>query len=194
MAQESHSTHWIHVSCGFLADTLIKKNDLAGAEDLLEQYQLDDIPIITNGGRLVWAARADLALAKGDPRLAMEFVKQMMAAASYSEKNVAVRLWILRAEAFMALAENEADPGERQYLLKSAEELLLTVLAEAQALNYRSKIWQTHQALAKLYRFQNRTAESEVERQTAQKFVLELADTIRDQELRGNFIDRALAA
>ena len=194
MAQESHSTHWIHVSCGFLATTLIKNNDLAGAGDLLEQFQLDDIPIITNGGRLVWAARADLALAKGNPQLALNFVKQMMDALSYSAKDVVVRLWMLRAEAFMAIAEKEADPAERQFLLKEAQDLLFAVLAEVQALNYRSKIWQIHQTLAKVFRLQDKNNEAEVEHQTAFQFVLGLADAISDRELRENFIHRAMEA
>jgi predicted ATPase/class 3 adenylate cyclase len=194
MAQLSHSTHWIHVTYGLLTDTLIKQNDLANAEALLASIKTDDIPKVTLGGRLVWVARADLAMAKGDAQLAIDFVKQMMEAASYTEKDVAVRLWILRAEAFILLAQNEADPTEKQHLLTTAQDLLLSVLTEAQTLDYRSKIWQIHKALAKVYRIQNRTAETETEGQITRKLVLELADTISDPELRDNYIDCALAA
>ena len=149
--------------------------------------------MVTLGGRLVWAARTELALSRGDPRLALEIVNQMMAASAYSEKDVAVRLWMLSAEAFLALAEIQADPAERQSSLKSAEKYLITVQAETRALNYRSKMGQIHLSLVKLYRLQNRLAESEAERQNARNFVLELAGTITDQELRRQYIDRALA-
>jgi class 3 adenylate cyclase/tetratricopeptide (TPR) repeat protein len=193
MAQLSHSTHWIHVIYGLLADTLIMQNDLASAESLLGNIQTEAIPNITLGGRLAWAARADLALANDDAQPALEIVKQMMEAASYSENDVAVRLWMLRAEAFIVLAQNEADPVEKGHFLTTAQDLLITVLAEAQGLNYRSKIWQIHKALAKVYHLQNRNAESEKESQVARNIVLELADTIRDADMRENYINCALA-
>ena len=176
MAQLSNSTHWIHVTCGFLADTLIKQTALADAQVLLEKSLLEDIPMITMGGRLVWAARAELAIANGDPRHALEIIDRMMQAASYSEKDVVVRLWMLRAEAHIAIVKIQADPTEQQISLKAAEEYLLVVLAETQALNYCSKIWQIHRSLAKLFRFQNKMNEYKTEQQTARKFVLELAD------------------
>jgi hypothetical protein len=70
LAQEVGSWNWIRIISGFLAPTYLQRQELIRAESILDAALAPDAPSQTIGQRLVWAARADLALAHGDPDLA----------------------------------------------------------------------------------------------------------------------------
>jgi Tfp pilus assembly protein PilF len=71
LAQEIGSRHWIRVASGFLALAYLLQRDLTKAEVILTTALEADGPMQTIGQRLVWAARAELALASGDPGLTL---------------------------------------------------------------------------------------------------------------------------
>jgi hypothetical protein len=66
----------------------------------------------TRGQRLAWCARAELALAIGDPALALQIVDRLIASAAnvaaYGEGSVP-RLWHLRGMALALEATAEAE-------------------------------------------------------------------------------------
>jgi DNA-binding CsgD family transcriptional regulator len=133
--------------------------------------------------RLVQAARAELALARGDAGQALEIVEQLIAsAANVSEQRVIPRLWKLRGEALAALGNlDEAEP-----LLHAAHEA-----ARTQGL--RSLLWRVQLALGKLYRAQRRSDEAEDAFAHARALVEELAANVPDTTLRATFVQRASA-
>src|SRR2546421_549411 len=70
LAQEVGSWNWIRIISGFLAPTYLLQHDEASADSLLTAALEPDAVMQTLGQRLVWAARAGLALARDDPHLA----------------------------------------------------------------------------------------------------------------------------
>src|SRR5258708_31185127 len=76
-------------------------------------------PMQTIGQRLVWAARADLALACSDPGTALSIADRLIASASnLSDEYVIPRLWKLRGEALAALERI----AEAESMLRAAQE------------------------------------------------------------------------
>ena len=104
LAQEIGSRYWTRIVSGFLALVLLAQHDVTRAESLLNATLEPDDPMQTVGQRLVWYARAELALASNDPSHALRIADQLLAsAANISAARVIPRLWKLRGEALMAL-------------------------------------------------------------------------------------------
>ena len=82
LAQEVGSWNWIRIVSGFLAPAYLMQQDLAKAESILTSALEPDAAMQTIGQRLVWTARADLALARGDPGLALDIIDQLIASAA----------------------------------------------------------------------------------------------------------------
>ena len=135
------------------------------------------------GQRLVWAARAELALACGNPALALETTEQLIASApNLSNERVIPRLWKLRGEALAALGRIE----EAETTLQAAQEA-----ARAQSL--RPRLWRICITLGKLYQTQARREEAEQAFSAACALIEELAANIPDEHLRAHFLSQATA-
>jgi hypothetical protein len=67
LAHEIGSRHWVRVVTGFLARVYLLQQDFIKAEAILTAAFEPDAVMQTNGQRLVWAAHADLDLARNDP-------------------------------------------------------------------------------------------------------------------------------
>ncbi len=76
LAHEVGSWNWICIVSSFLARVLILQEDIKQAESILTAALEPDAPMQTIGQRLVWAARAELALARGDYGLALDITEQ----------------------------------------------------------------------------------------------------------------------
>src|SRR3989442_14334797 len=111
LAQEVGSWNWIRIISGFLAPAYLLQHDLTKADSILTAALEPDAAMQTVGQRLVWAARVELALARGDPGLALDLTDRLIAsAANMSEERVIPRLWKLRGEALAMLhQEREAE-------------------------------------------------------------------------------------
>jgi DNA-binding CsgD family transcriptional regulator len=183
LAQEIGSRFWTRTASEFLALVSLAQHDVTRAETLLNAALGPDDPAQTIGQRLVWAARADLALARGDPGLALDITERLIAsAANMSEERVIPRLWKLRGEALVAL-HREAE----------AETVLQAAQAAAHAQGLRSWLWRIYLDLGKLYAAQRRSEEAEYAFLATQEIVEELAANIPDGVLRENFLSRATA-
>jgi len=183
LAQEIGSRFWTRIVSEFLALVSLAQHDVTRAESLLNAALGPDDPTQTIGQRIVWAARADLALARGDPGLALDITDRLItSAANMSEERVIPRLWKLRGEALVAL-HREAE----------AETVLQAAQAAAHAQGLRPWLWRIYLDLGKLYAAQRRSEEAEHAFLTTQEIVEELAANVPDGALREIFFSRVTA-
>src|SRR5438876_7945241 len=82
LAQEIGSRFWTRIVSEFLALVSLAQHDVTRAESLLNAALGPDDPAQTIGQRLVWAARGDLALARGNPGLALDITDRLIASAA----------------------------------------------------------------------------------------------------------------
>ena len=184
-ARETDSTHWIHCTAGFLAAVYLQQREAQRADELLSSVLAPDAPAQTLGQRLVWCARADVALAQGDARTALAIVERLeVATANRPESGPApiLRLLLLRSEALAALKRPE-----------EAEPLLQTACALAARQGARPILWRLHVALGHVMRLQERYSETETACAAARGGVESLAASIPEQDLREAFVHRAIA-
>jgi DNA-binding CsgD family transcriptional regulator/tetratricopeptide (TPR) repeat protein len=183
LSHEISSKHWINTSTGSLASALILQGELEQAESLLNIEFSGDAPFQTIGQRMAWCARADLALARGDPELALQIMDRLSAsAANFSEQRGIPRLSKLRGEALIALGQET----EAETALRSAQEM--TAVQGARPL-----LWRICVKLGTLYQSQSREVEAELAFSTARTIIEELAGNIPDGEVQEHFLREAEA-
>jgi len=183
LAQEIGSWNWLHAVSGFLATAYLLRQDLTRAESILEAALAPDSPMQTMGQRLVWAARAELALARCNPVLALDITERLIiSTADLSKQRVIPRLWKLRGEALAALHRT----AEAETMLRAAQEA-----AHVQGL--RPWHWRICIALGKLYQIEARREEAEQVFSTARSLIEELAANVADEHLRAHFLSQATA-
>jgi DNA-binding CsgD family transcriptional regulator len=181
LAQEIGSRYWTRIVSGFLALVLLAQHDVMRAETLLNATLQPDDSMQTVGQRLVWYARAELALACNDPSETLRIADQLLAsAADISAARVIPRLWKLRGEALMALHQEV----EAEKTLRAAQDA-----AHAQGL--RPLLWRIAIDVGHLYQNERRAEEAAVAFATAQELIEELAAFIPDTSLRDRFLHEA---
>jgi len=183
LAREVGSWNWIRIVSGFLASAYLLQQDQTSAEAVLTAALEPDAAMQTIGQRLVWAARADLALARGDPGLALDITEKLIASATnLSHEHVIPRLWKQRGEALAALhRERDAETA-----LRSAREA-----SHEQGL--RPLLWRTDVSLGKLYQAQRRKSEAEQAFSIARALIEELGTSVPDEHLHEQFLSQTTA-
>jgi DNA-binding CsgD family transcriptional regulator len=164
------------IAAGFLASTCVAQRDFVGAEAVLAAALDTDTPMETRGQRLAWCARAELALAEGDPALALQIVDWLIASAGHVERygeGCVPRLWHLRGEALAALRR-----------LDEAEAALLVATVGADRWGLRPTRWRIQVSLGKLYHSLGRRKQAEAAFAAARAIVEDLASTTTDSTLR----------
>ena len=180
LAQEVGSWNWIRIVSGFLALAYLLQHDLSKAESILATALEADAPMQTIGQRLVWAARAELALAHSDPVLALDITDRLIVyAANLSNERVIPRLWKLRGEALVALHRT----AEAETVLRAAQEA-------AQTQGLRPLLWRIAVALGKLNQSQGYQEEAEQAYLTVRTLIEELAANVPDKYLREHFLSQ----
>jgi DNA-binding CsgD family transcriptional regulator len=183
LAHEMSSKHWSNTTTGSLASALILQGELAQAETLLTTEFSGDAPAQAIGQRMAWCARAELALARGDPELALQITDRLSAsAANISDQRGIPRLLKLRGEALVALRR----AAEAETALRSAQEMTT-------AQGARPLLWRIGVTLGSLYQTQAREAEAEQAFSTARAIIEELAANIPDGEVQEHFLREAEA-
>jgi DNA-binding NarL/FixJ family response regulator len=181
LAHEIGSWHWMRKVAGLLAPVYLLQQDHTSAEAVLTAALEPDAPMQTIGQRLIWAARADLALARADPGTALEITERLIASASnLSDKYVIPRLWKLRGEAQASLGRR----AEAETMLRASQEA-------AQAQRLRPLLWRICVALGKLSQAQGLHEEAEQALATAWAVIEELAAEVPDEQLRAHFVAQA---
>src|SRR5690606_11273550 len=104
LAEETHSLHWLRTSAGGLAMCYIEQHQLEPAQTLLDNVLDLALPPRTLGLRLLWRARAELALAQGDGALALESIERLVTSAfNLSSSTIVPRLSKLHGDALILL-------------------------------------------------------------------------------------------
>lgn len=183
LAREIGSWNWIRIVSGFLARLLLLQGDLARAESLLNAVLAQDAPSQTIGQRIVWDARAALALAGKNPALALDIIDRLITtAANLSGEQVIPHLWKARGDALAALGRGEG-----------AEAVLQAAQATAQTQGLRPLLWRIALALGKLYHTQARREDAEAAFATARTIIEALAASLPEEPLRTTFRSSALS-
>jgi predicted ATPase/DNA-binding CsgD family transcriptional regulator len=182
LAHEVGSWNWIRIVSGFLARVLILQEDFKQADSILTAALEYDAPMQTIGQRLVWTARAELALARGDYRLALDITELLIASATnLTDERVIPYLWKLRGEATVAF-----------HKVAEAEAVLRTAEQAAHAQGLRPLLWRICVALGSLYQAQGDHEAARQAYDSARTTIEELATPIQDEKLRETFLSSAL--
>jgi DNA-binding NarL/FixJ family response regulator len=183
LAKACGSLFLLRGATAFLASACIAQGDVARAKVVLDDVFGPETPCQTMAQRLVWCARAELALAEAHPDQALLIIDRLISTAAHVEDGEVIpRLWHLRGEALVALGSME----EAQAVLCSARDA-------AQRQGARPFLWRICVTLGKCYRTQASRQRAEeafvLERTTLE----ELASTLPDHHLRENFLRQASA-
>jgi len=183
LAQEVGSRYWTRIASGFLALVSLAQHDVTRAESLLNAALGPDDPAQTVGQRLVWYARAELALARNDPPLALHITDQLLASAvGLSSESSIPSLSKLRGEAFTKLKQG----AEAEAILQQAR---------ATALNHglRPLLWRIYLTQGKLAHSQRRYEEAERRFAEALELLEDIASSLPDEILQQHFLPHAHA-
>jgi DNA-binding NarL/FixJ family response regulator len=173
---------WTTIAAGRLASVLITERELDAAQEALAEFDASS-PMQTPGQRLLWCARAELALARDDPAAALEILSRLYrTTVNLSSESDIPRLAQLKAQALAALGQ----AAEAEQLLRAAR----TVAADQGA---RLALWRLHTAIAALLHQQGRAEEAGREAAATRQLIQALASTVSDEALRGQFLHAATA-
>ena len=181
LSKEIGSLFWMRCATGFLASTYIQQNELVLAKSLLNTAVEPGTPLETMGQRLIGCARAELALAAGEPILALQVADELDASAmNLAPGRTIPRLSRLRGEALAALHQVEEAKAELQAALETARVQGTPPLQ-----------WRIHKSLGNLYQAVSQPEEAERQFRAARKIVGELAANIPGEATRREFLRRA---
>jgi len=180
-AKEMCSTLYLRYATYLLVQAHLLDGALGEAQALLDEVLPRDAPMQTTAGRLLWTARAELALARSDPDRALDIAERLIATApNMAPGRVIPYLWKLRGEALVALGQ-----------LAEAETTLKAACAVVAEQGKKPLLWRLLVSLGKLCHLQKRFAEAEAHSLAAREVVTELAASIPDEALRANFSRQA---
>jgi tetratricopeptide (TPR) repeat protein len=180
-AKEVDSQNFISSSTGPLAQAHVLLGDLAQARACLAPVLTPEIPMISIGQRLMWKARAELALAEGDLSLALNIVERMASVETSEpvEGTISI-LWHLWARIMLATGKHS-----------EAERLLLEGIENAQYFGEKSLLWKLYGTLSRVYRVQSRESDSGKTILIAQEIIDDLIATLPEKTMRNSFARRA---
>lgn len=179
IAREINSLLFVRTAAGFLGQLYILTDEFPRAKEILDSAIALDAPSQTLGERHCWIARGELALARGEPKRALEIANKLIASAINGKGQPIARLETLRGEALGLL---------KKY--SEGVESLRAACEAAIAQGARPLVWRIHSSLGKLHR-EHRREQAEEEFSAARKLVAELALSVENAELRELFIQRA---
>jgi tetratricopeptide (TPR) repeat protein len=183
LTKELRSQYWINHATGALATAYFLLDDLPGAQSILDTVISRETPMDTTGKRYCWARRAELALAQGEPAVALAMTERLIdSAAGLAPDRVITFLWLLKGEALAAMGHAD-----------EAAALLRAAIENARTTGERFLLWRAQATLGRLYRATGRQAEAGEEFSTARALIEEIAVTIPDEALQDNFRRQALS-
>jgi DNA-binding CsgD family transcriptional regulator len=173
-----------------LALTFVAQGEFAKAKSALD----DVIGVLPNempsrptlAQRLCWLARAELAIATGNPSDALVIVDTLIDLAKHTASGEAFaepHLLKLRGDALAALGRTE-----------DAEAALQDALRAAEFQGARPVLWRVHVAQGRLYQARSQRTEAEAYFSAARAMIEALAGTMPDASLSQAFLHNALAS
>jgi DNA-binding CsgD family transcriptional regulator len=182
LARAINSSFWRGLLSSALAWTFIEQQELARAAATLDEALALDEPPRTMAQRAVWCARAELALARGEPARALQIVDDLDATAANRGLDAIPRLAYQRGRALAALGEAAA----AESALREAERAALTQGTPPLR-------WRALAALAALHQARRRRDDAEGASAEARAVVEALAVGVPDDDLRATFRQAAAA-
>jgi DNA-binding NarL/FixJ family response regulator len=169
--------------------THIAQGDWAKAASVLDAVigmTPGDMPTLpTLAQRLCWLARAELAMATGNPSMALAILDRLIDLARRTASDgvfVAPRLLKARGTALAALQD-----------AANAEAALHEALRAAEYQGARPLAWRIHAALGRFHQAHAQRADAEIHFSLARELIQALADTIPNAALHETFVRNALA-
>lgn len=186
-ARQSNTPFSIRLQTAALALAALQAGDQARAEAVLggtfgAEAERNNPPTLAE--RLGWCAQAELAIARGQPAMALEITNWLVAtadSATDTDQPVAPRLLLLRGRALSALRSDKAEAA------------LLAARAAAETCGARPLIWQIDVLLGRLLHAQLRRRDATAAYASARQNVTELAASIPDAGLAAAFLRQAMA-
>jgi DNA-binding CsgD family transcriptional regulator len=185
VAKEIGSLAHTRITTGCLTSLLIVAREFAQAETLLNTVFSPELPLEALSPRRIWAARVELALAQGEPVLALQIVDRLFASAANLENRDS------SAIPYLARLRGEGLAALQQW--PEAGATFQAALATAQAQGTPRLIWPLQVALGRLYQVQGRPAAAIQCFAAARAIIEEIATNVPDSELRANFLRQATA-
>jgi DNA-binding CsgD family transcriptional regulator/tetratricopeptide (TPR) repeat protein len=156
------------VHIGLSAGNPNARHHLTQATNALRDMLSDDTPMRTIWQRVLWAAQAELALARSNFALALEIATRLREHGSHAQTGAVVaRLAYLRGLALAGLGRTA-----------EAETALTQAMAQAEADRLPSQLWRAHLALGRLWHGQGKMAFAQAEYQSAREMVAGIAHTM----------------
>ena len=179
-ARELSSPAYERYSVFLLVRAQLLNSETEQADTLLNKLWTEALPLESLGQRLLWTARAEVALCRHDAPFALKIAERLVASSpNLTPDSVIPYLWGLRAEALATLGR----PLEAEVVLKEA-------LLSARALG-RPLEWRVQVSLATFYRRQNRSLEARAG--VAEARALARTFSFPDATQREVFLDRVEA-
>lgn len=183
LARDLNSRCLVRLVAGTLASHLVECGDHARARDLLDPGLLGpDDPPYTAGQSRCQLARAELALAEGDPALALRIAERLVPGDASRVVPVVPHVWRVRARALGALGHTAEAVATLDAARRTATER-----------GTRPLLWRLHADAATLHRARGRDAEAETATAVARALVEEIAPSVPAGELRERFLRGAAA-
>lgn len=181
LAQAATSRFWEAIAVTQLARVCTDQGDGIRAAAALDALAFE-LPALTFAQRQYWCARAELALASGDPRRTLDVVAILLhSAANATDEWDIPRLAYLRGKALAALGR----AANAELSFRHAEQ-------GARAQQRTPLHWRIHAALGQLYLAEHRAHDAEREFAAGRELVAKLANSISGQRLRESFLQSAL--
>jgi tetratricopeptide (TPR) repeat protein len=179
LAIELHSQIMVHDVTGALARTYIFLEDYKEAQTCLDAVLSPQTPMNTLGIRYCWTRQGELALAQGNPELALDIFDRLIASApGIKPDDVISYLWMLKGKALTHLG-----------LYNQATEYLMATIDNAkEKQGERILLWRAHASLGQLYLTMGQPAAAEKELFASKSIVEEIASTIPDELIKNNFL------
>jgi DNA-binding CsgD family transcriptional regulator len=183
LAREIGSTYWSGMISLALAKSRLRLGNLDGAEATIGTFHAPDAPMRSWFDRIGWMARAELALACGEPARALDILDRLTAvSARFSSTKAIPSLWLIRGEALAALDRHE----EAVVVLREGE-------GEARHRQARPLLWQILLALGRVEQARAHRAEADQAFAAARTVIAEIAATVPEGPIPELGIDAARA-
>ena len=189
LARQVNSTFWTTAASSLLAMNAVRQNDLARAGALLAPSGGPAAPLHTFAEKLAALARAELALALGQPAQAEAELLALMAVV-YPAELKRDQPW--QAALRLVMVHGQVLAAQRRF--PEAEARLREALTAAEAQGARPLQWRLHAALGAVAQAQRRFGTADEVFAAARALIEALAEEMPDGDLRANFRRTALAA
>ncbi|BCX04973.1 MAG: hypothetical protein KatS3mg053_2911 [Candidatus Roseilinea sp.] len=183
LARETNSTIWQHFCAAFLTLALIALDDLRTADATLRGEWSDETPMNGVGFRQLWAARAELLIAQGEPKRALDVIERLINTVPnfgmHRSDKIPYLVW-LRGEALIALGRAHEAAKAIEAGLSGARECDLPALE-----------WRLGVSLGKALLAEGKRDDAATAFANARRLAETLAGNLDDDALRGGLLKTA---